>query len=72
MIKVDKNIQHTGIGHTKYPFAEMDVGDSFLVPQDEKIASVRSAAVMYAARKSGSVKFSIKKHLGGYRCWRIA
>jgi hypothetical protein len=53
----------------KFPFAEMKVGDSFLVPE----STSRNVVTVYARRhaiKTG-MKFTIRKTSEGYRCWRI-
>lgn len=54
-----------------YPFAQMAVGDSFLVPSDQaKAASVRACASAYSKRNG--VKFVCKKTDDGIRVWRTA
>jgi len=72
-IVVEKSIQHPGgvrRGWGRYPWETMEVGDSFLVPEDVAIDSARSGATI-AGRKHNR-KFSIRKTDNGYRCWRIA
>lgn len=55
-----------------YPFSQLEVGDSFLVPDADKkkIASVRACASTFA-KKSGR-KLVCKKAEGGVRVWRTA
>lgn len=53
----------------KYPFPDMDVGDSFAVPLDE-VSSVRNAAYAWAFRHDW--KLAVRKTDEGARCWRIA
>lgn len=49
----------------KYPFKEMEIGDSFEYPNEK----VRLAAASHAKRYG--VKFTVRKALNGkYRCWR--
>lgn len=58
-------------GNTKYPFQSMEVGDSFLFPQDN--GKTRNAAIGYGRRKG--MKFTVRcvdPVKGEYRCWRIA
>lgn len=55
---------------TKYPFPDMDVGDSFAVPT-EQLALVRTASYHWG-KINGGKKFSTRKYGDGYRCWRIA
>lgn len=57
---------------TKYPFADMEVGDSFFMsaafPEHER-GRVSAAACAYA--KKHGVKFSTKVFDTGVRTWRI-
>ena len=54
----------------RYPFAEMDVGDSFAVP-----ATIHRTTVSIAAKRFGDkhgVKFATRKLPDGtLRCWRV-
>jgi hypothetical protein len=53
----------------KFPFAEMKVNDSFLVPE----STSKNVVGVYARRhaiKTG-MKFTVRKTPEGYRCWRI-
>jgi hypothetical protein len=55
---------------TRYPFPQMDVGDSFVVPQ-EVIENVRMAASQAARRKG--LKFATRRiDAAHYRVWRLA
>ena len=66
-----------------YPLAEMEVGDSFLVPVDFTTdtpeakavakATARSvnSAVTAATKKSEGSKFAARKVEGGIRVWRV-
>lgn len=57
----------------RYPFPDMEVGDSFVVPfsagQDGRL---RSAACAYQRRRGG--KFTVRRFTreGVVRCWRVA
>lgn len=57
------------LGATKYPFAKMQVGDSFGI-ESGRHKLVRSAVcnrhLKYPER------FAIRQHEGEWRCWRIA
>jgi len=53
----------------KYPFDEMEVGDSFELPTNWKRTTVAVAALRYG--KVTGTKFSIRKTPEGFRCWRI-
>lgn len=60
---------HSGDGTRKYPFPQMEVGDSFPVPAS-RLSTIRAAATAYGIKHRW--KFSVLKHEGGFRCWRIA
>lgn len=54
----------------KYPFAEMNVGDSFLISDGSGVEKIRYAASYYGSRNQK--KFAVRKCDSGHRCWRIA
>lgn len=69
-IKIEKNIPFKGTAsYSKYPFKEMEVGDSFFVECDNTVI----ARTIYVYRKDGNEakKFSTKKEKTGRRVWRI-
>lgn len=72
-IAIEKNVPITratqsGPGAERYPWNDMEVGDSFPVPNDVKINSFRRLATMHRDKR-----FSVlKQDDGSYRCWRIA
>jgi len=71
MYKIEKGIalpQGKAKKQTIYPFAQMEVGDSFFV-EGKTIANVSSSAVHHALKSEK--KFSVRKENGGVRCWRI-
>lgn len=54
----------------KFPFAGMQVGDSFAVPPDVKRPAVTVAAMRFG-RKHG-MKFTVRQVADKtFRCWRI-
>lgn len=72
MIKIDKDIpfpERMNKGKSMYPFAAMKIGDSFLVPFENR--NRVSVAMVTANRKIGK-KFASKKVEDGIRVWRIA
>lgn len=70
-MKIEKGIpMPTGTKLPKYPWAEMEVGDSFVVP-DDKVIRVRSAAQQW--NSNHAEKFVVRKGFDDiYRCWRKA
>ena len=56
----------------EYPFAAMEIGDSFFVPGDAHRTQYRvSSAVSHYAARTGR-KFTTRRVEGGVRCWRTA
>ncbi len=55
----------------KYPFKEMKVGDSFLLSQEMNPMSVRNCYFQFLYREKLGWKFTVKKTIEGYRCWRL-
>lgn len=73
------------VSRSSYPFAEMEVGDSFAVPLSGDLASagkngdydrtqvrVRSAACSHQRRHGGKFSVRVNKAEGVLRCWRVA
>lgn len=65
--KVEKGLRIPA-ARARYPFAEMAVGDSFLVPQT-RAHWARSAAQHWGAEHG--VKFTTRSVNGGVRIWRV-
>lgn len=67
--KIEKNIETPASVGNKYPFGEMEVGDSFKFPKSE-IYKIRTAASFYGKRKNK--KFTVRKiNNEEFRVWRI-
>lgn len=60
----------TGRKGSKYPFADMEVGQSFLVEGDIKAATVRSAIGAFVKRFPEAGKFALRNTDEGLRVWR--
>lgn len=79
-IKIEKGVpmpvRHGGHGNSKYPFATMEVGDSFYIPWGDrdrlKIRSVLSNAISAFQLRNEPKKFSSRKDESGIRVWRTA
>ncbi len=64
-MKIEQNIPVP----KKYPFAQMQVGDSFVIAENIKRTTVSVAAIRYG--KANGMKFTTRKMPDGvYRCWR--
>lgn len=71
-IKIDKNVplvRHSGDGTRKYPFPDMEIGDSICIPH-EKGEGARTAAANWG--KYNGRKFSSRTTPEGLRIWRVA
>ena len=56
----------------RYPFSEMDVGDSILITEAQKAESARVAAIQFSKRHGLSWKFGLRKSREGWRVIRMA
>lgn len=69
--KIEKNVPVRSTVRETYPFADMQVGDSFALPDELSLTKARSAATNWG-KKNGR-KFSCRLDgKGGGRIWRIA
>lgn len=71
-LKIEKGVpiigRRGGYGGGKYPFKNLEIGDSFLVPN--KTTNAFGASVTYWGRVLNR-KFISRKVEGGVRVWRI-
>lgn len=56
--------------NARYPFAEMEVGDSFFIPNAKRLMTAGSIS-QYCTKKTGK-KFSSRREGNGIRVWRIS
>jgi hypothetical protein len=76
MYQIDKNIpiplrQKGGGVAQLYPFNDMSVGDSFLVPCKEKEAKSKRASVLVSTKRVPLMDFTTRITSKGVRIWRI-
>jgi hypothetical protein len=70
-MKIEKGIPLPNTrAHQRWPFREMEVGDSFSVPLGDN-RRVRNAACAFERANPG-VKFTVRKLDGEHRVWRIS
>lgn len=73
-VMIDKNIpipKDAGRkGRRKYPFYEMEVGDSVFFEGQTRTGNARNAA--YAWARNNNKEVSVRSVQGGIRIWRIA
>ena len=71
MIKIDKDIPMPGrnpnCGKSKYPMKDMDIGDSFLIPENGPYF----AASMHSLANRHGIKVSCRVTGEGLRVWRV-
>lgn len=71
MIEIEHNVPVPSSHNSKYPFAEMQVGDSFTVP-NEQCASVAGSATNWGDRQTPAVRFTTRRiDEKSVRIWRI-
>lgn len=68
-VKIENGIPLSRDRYNKYPWHQMNVGDSFLFPQNIKSANTYSVASN--ASKNGK-QFLTRSTPDGYRCWRVS
>jgi len=71
MITVDKNIPKPEHGLSIYPFAEMEVGDSFFA-EDKTPNQLHNAGASWARTRGLARKWTARTVEGGARIWRAA
>lgn len=74
-IRVDKHIplpnRIGGSGRpARYPWKNMNVGDSFVFPKEVKRSTAQS--LTYKTGKTNGRRFAIRTVAEGIRCWRLA
>lgn len=70
MFKIEKNVALPKHARTcKYPFADMDVGDSFVAPNTNRIA-LYAAAHQWTKRDATGKKFIVREEGNDARIWR--
>lgn len=77
MMQIEKNIPlPEKTSRSKYPFEEMEIGDSFFVGDETKVKTIRTLASTRAKRLSEKQQETVRFHVavteGGVRVWRTA
>lgn len=57
---------------TRYPFKEMEVGDSIFFAELSRATSARVSAAQFTQKHEPTWKFTLKRVDGGWRLWRAA
>lgn len=80
MFKIEKNVPVAKVStkagiFRKYPFNEMEVGDSFSTGPEDFGPNGRNSRAGFAAAQHGrrfGMKFATRREGEGFRIWRIA
>ena len=73
MLEIEKGVEvPSNVRGTKYPFAEMGVGDSILFKDKLRAESARVSSLRFVARREPEWRFTMRKVSGGWRLWRVA
>ena len=75
MEKVEKGIPIPERSNKKYPWGEMEVGDSFFIKCEYtrlKHQSIGGSKTNWKKRHNPNCKFTVRRVDGGIRAWRIS
>lgn len=56
---------------TKYPFAKMEIGDSFFIPNVSKTFSIYSMVRQFNSWSGTAIRVTQRRESDGIRVWRI-
>jgi hypothetical protein len=71
-IKIDKNVpMPQEAARAKYPWKQMEIGDSFFVPANGKSTRYRRNCLQSNAHGQVPRKFAVRLEEGGVRVWRV-
>lgn len=70
-IRVDSDVPIPE-SRTRYPFPEMEPGDSFFLAERNMANSARVAAIRFTAKHRPDWKFQLRRTDTGWRLWRIS
>ena len=71
MVQIDRGVELPQ-GRSRYPFSDMEKGDSILFKDERQASSARVAAVRFAQRYYPDWTFTLRKVENGWRLWRVA
>lgn len=72
MYKIEKHVpapEDLG-GMKKYPFDDMEIGDSFFVPNG-KVRNIKQQVQYYQNKTEKRKRFAVREVEGGVRVWRV-
>lgn len=70
MYKIDAGVTFPDV-RSKYPFHDMEVGDSILFTERPEADSARVCALRYVRAHNPDWKFSLRAVQNGWRLWRV-
>lgn len=71
MLQIDTGVTMP-TGRTKYPFRDMEPGDSILFTNHKKSNSARVSALRFVRMHEPEWVFKVRKVPEGWRLWRVA
>lgn len=71
MFQIDTGIAMP-TGRTKYPFGDMQAGDSILFKDEKQANSARVSALRFVRTHAPEWQFQLRKVDNGWRLWRVA
>jgi len=73
MFTIEKNIPLPARARSEhYPLKDMEVGDSFLVPSNDKAKTAASVRSCSQRHRASGANFSVRMVAEGVRVWRTA
>ena len=72
MYPIEKGVPLAKADPGVFPFAQMEVGDSFFVPVDIGYRANWVLRIKQAALSEEGWRFETRQVVGGVRCWRTA
>jgi hypothetical protein len=72
-MKIEKNVNPPNqVGRKKYPFGEMEVGDSIFIASESSGGRSNPAFAARCFRREKGWRFTARKENDGVRIWRIS
>jgi len=70
-LEINKGVPYPKGRWRKYPFGDMEVGDSFLAECEKERFKSIGCSILVGAKRYQPKKFRIHRETGGIRCWRV-
>jgi hypothetical protein len=70
MLQIERGVTFP-LTRSKYPFADMEPGDSILFQDKARANSARISSLRFVRLHQPAWKFAMRKVEGGWRMWRV-